>query len=69
MKQTPFHDTRYKALFSCPEVMRDLLQEYVPGEWLKEVKFETLERKNASFVSTNDKQRHSDMVWRVDIGG
>jgi len=69
MKRNPSFDTSYKALFSCPEVVRDLLRGYVPGKWLEHVNYESLTRINASYVSRSDKQRHDDMVWRIDIGG
>ncbi|MCL1859970.1 MAG: Rpn family recombination-promoting nuclease/putative transposase [Proteobacteria bacterium] len=69
MKRNPSYDTSYKALFSCPEVVRDLLRGYVPGKWLENADYESLTRVNASYVSRNDRQRHDDMVWRIDIGG
>ena len=62
-------DASYKALFSCPELVRDLLRGYVPGKWLEKADFGSLTRVNASYVSRNNKQRHDDMVWRIDIGG
>lgn len=63
------HDTSYKQLFSCPEMMRDLLIGYVPGKWLESADFSTLTQVGASYVSTTGQQRHDDMVWRIDIGG
>ena len=36
------HDTGYKPLFSHPEMVRDLLLEYVPGEWISDAD-ETIE--------------------------
>jgi len=45
--------------------VRDLLTGYVPGEWITEADFSTLERINASYVSETLKQRHDDLVWRV----
>jgi len=32
------HDTGYKRLFGHPERVRDLLQDWVPGEWLADGK-------------------------------
>ncbi|MDR1423765.1 MAG: Rpn family recombination-promoting nuclease/putative transposase [Azoarcus sp.] len=68
-EQPPSHDTSYKALFSCPELVRDLLRGYVPGKWLEQADYDSLTRINASYVSRSNKQRHDDMVWRIDIGG
>ena len=44
------HDTGYKLLFSHPEMVRDLLIGYMPGEWLKEGDFTSLNRVNGSYV-------------------
>ncbi|MDR2789224.1 MAG: Rpn family recombination-promoting nuclease/putative transposase, partial [Candidatus Accumulibacter sp.] len=59
------HDSDYKLFFSHPEMVRDLLCHWVPGEWITEADFSTLERVNASYVSEDQKQRHDDMVWRL----
>ena len=61
------HDTGYKLLFSHPEMVRDLLCDWVPGDWLAEADFSTLERMNASYVAENEKERHDDMVWRLRL--
>ena len=62
------HDTGYKLLFSHPEMVRDLLIGYMPGEWLEQADFATLNRVNASYVSEKEHQRHDDMVWRLKVG-
>ena len=61
------HDTGYKLLFAHPEMVRDLLIGYVPGECIAGADFATLERINASYVSETLKQRHDDIVWRVRL--
>ena len=62
-------DTGYKLLFSHPEMVRDLLVGYVPGEWVADADFSTLEHMNGSYVSESERQRHDDMVWRVKVKG
>lgn len=62
------HDSSYKLLFSHPEMVRDLLIGFVPGDWSQLAQFETLERVNASYVSDSEKQRYDDMVWRLKVG-
>ncbi len=42
------HDTGYKLLFAHPAMVRDLLRDWVPGEWLAEADLSTLERISAS---------------------
>jgi predicted transposase YdaD len=61
------HDVNYKQLFSHPEMVRDLLRDWVQGDWIAEADFSTLERVNSSYVSENQKQRHDDMVWRLRL--
>ena len=48
--------------------VRDLLTGYMPGAWLEQADFNTLERVNASYVSESERQRHDDMVWRLKVG-
>ncbi len=61
------HDSGYKLLFAHPEMVRDLLRDWVPGEWIAEADFATLERVNGSYVAESNKQRHDDMVWRLRL--
>ncbi|GAB6049891.1 Rpn family recombination-promoting nuclease/putative transposase [Hydrogenophilus islandicus] len=61
------HDSGYKLLFAHPEMVRDLILEFVPGDWQSLIDFSTLERINASFVSDEGKARHDDMIWRVEL--
>ncbi|CAN7452167.1 Rpn family recombination-promoting nuclease/putative transposase [Pseudoduganella sp. LjRoot289] len=63
------HDTGYKQLFAHPELMRDLLQAFVPYPWAKDLDVSAFERLNASYAGDNGEQRHDDMVWRVRVGG
>jgi len=59
------HDSGYRRLFSHPEMVRDLLLGYAPGNCWAEVDFSTLEPVSGSFVSESLRQRHSDAVWRL----
>ncbi|MBB4285030.1 Rpn family recombination-promoting nuclease/putative transposase [Roseospira goensis] len=62
------HDTGYKLLFSHPEMVRDLITGFVPGDWVRAADFSTLAAEKASFVSDDEKERHDDLIWRVRIG-
>ena len=44
------HDNDYKLLFSHPEMVRDLLLGFVPGDWVQAARFETLERVEAEML-------------------
>lgn len=59
------HDPGYKRLFSEPEMVRDLLLGFVPGEWVQRLELSSLEKVNASFVSDDLLWREDDVIWRV----
>lgn len=62
------HDSGYKGLYSHPEMVEDLLRGFVKEEWIDRLDFSTLERVNASFVSSSLKERHDDVIWKVRWG-
>jgi hypothetical protein len=62
------HDTGYKALFSHPEMVADLIRGFVHEEWVSELDFSFLERVPASFVTPGMRRRESDILWRVRWG-
>lgn len=62
------HDTSYRLLFSHVEMIRELLRGFVPGDWVRELDLNTLEKMNGSYVSDDLRSRHSDAVWRVRWG-
>jgi predicted transposase YdaD len=64
-------DTDYKAIFSHPEMVADIITGFAPGPWLSDIDFSTLEPFKSSFVSDADEadERHSDLIWRVRCKG
>jgi predicted transposase/invertase (TIGR01784 family) len=63
------HDNGYKALFSHPAMVADLIRGYVHEDWVRDLDFSTLEKIDGSFVTPGLRGRHSDVVWRVRWGG
>ncbi|HEX3556019.1 MAG TPA: Rpn family recombination-promoting nuclease/putative transposase [Thermoanaerobaculia bacterium] len=59
------HDNGYKALFSHPEMVQDLLRGFVHEDWVDQLDFSTLERVEGSFVTPGLRRRESDVVWRL----
>ncbi|MGF1615628.1 MAG: Rpn family recombination-promoting nuclease/putative transposase, partial [Gammaproteobacteria bacterium] len=59
------HDSGYKLLFSHPEMVADLLRDFVHEAWVGEVDFATLERVSGSYVADDLRDREDDLVWRV----
>ena len=61
----PMQDPNYKRIFSFPRMVEDLLRGFLPGQWLAELDFSTLDKLPAEYVSDELLQRHGDCVWRV----
>jgi hypothetical protein len=62
------HDHVYKALFSHPEMVRDLLDGFVAGDWLAQLDYASLEKVNSTYVTDDLRGRSDDLVWRVKWG-
>ncbi|MBF0310486.1 MAG: Rpn family recombination-promoting nuclease/putative transposase [Magnetococcales bacterium] len=62
------NDSSYKLLFSHPEMVRDLLLGFVPGEWVAHLDYSTLEKVSGSFVGDEFRDREEDCIWRVGLG-
>ena len=62
------HDSSYKFLFSNPELVRDLIMDFIPDEWLHSLDYSTLEKVPGHYVSDDFQQREDDIVWRVKVG-
>src|SRR5436309_6815901 len=63
------HDNGYKALFSHPEMVADLIRGFVHEDWVRDLDFATLERVEGRFVTGRLQRRESDVVWRLQWAG
>lgn len=61
-------DHSYKLLFAHPQLVRDLLEGFVGGEWVRQIDFTSLKRVSDNYVSDNLRARADDIVWRVRCG-
>jgi predicted transposase YdaD len=60
------HDHGYKKLFSHPEMVEDLLREFVHEDWVTRLDFSTLEKVPSTFLSRKKMlKRESDVIWRL----
>ncbi len=59
------HDASYKAIFSHPEIVQQLLQSFVKQDWVNELDFSTLEKTNNSYVTEDCRERFDDLIWKV----
>jgi len=63
------HDNGYKALFSHPAMVADLIRGFVHEDWVRDLDFSTLEKVDGNYITPGLRGRHSDVVWRVRWGG
>jgi len=61
------YDTSYRAIFSHPEIVKELLQEFVQEPWVNDIDFSTLEKQNGSYITEDLRDRADDIVWRVKV--
>ncbi|MEM7354785.1 MAG: Rpn family recombination-promoting nuclease/putative transposase, partial [Acidobacteriota bacterium] len=59
------HANTYLLLFSHPYLVESLLRDFVPGDWVRQLDFSTLEKVGASYATDDVRSRHDDLVWRV----
>ena len=59
------HDLGYRSLFSHPRLVEELVREFVKEPWVSRLDFTTLQRVNASFVSSRLKSREADLLWKL----
>ncbi|MGH7489954.1 MAG: Rpn family recombination-promoting nuclease/putative transposase, partial [bacterium] len=58
------HDLNYRRFFNHRRMIQDLLREIVGEQWVECIDFDSGERVNASFVSDQDQNRESDVIWK-----
>jgi Putative transposase, YhgA-like/Domain of unknown function (DUF4351) len=59
------HDSLYHRLFDHPDMVAQLLREFVAGPWLDELDLAGMERLNAKFHAETGDRREGDMIWRI----
>jgi hypothetical protein len=59
------HDGLYRRLFDHPDMVRELLREFLAGPWLDDLDLEAMTRENATFNAPTGDRRDGDMVWRI----
>ena len=69
MDNEKFSDRGYRKLFSHPRMVEDLLRFFVREDFVREIDFTTLARRNESYVSRDFRKRESDIVWQVKARG
>ncbi|MHC9543703.1 MAG: Rpn family recombination-promoting nuclease/putative transposase [Vulcanimicrobiota bacterium] len=69
MDEEKFHDRGYKALFSHPRMVKELILSFVKEEFVENIDFSTLTRSFNSFVTEEFREREADIIWQVKVKG
>lgn len=63
------HDTRYKRLFSHPELVREVLESFVHEDFVKQLDYSQMTRLDKSFVDDRYRKKESDLIWKIPLAG
>ncbi|HCL56509.1 MAG TPA: hypothetical protein DHW82_05810 [Spirochaetia bacterium] len=61
------HDAAYKYLFDFPGMVKQLLENFVPMDWVKWIDYDKIEKVNASFVRKNYQKKESDVIYKLNF--
>jgi len=59
------HDGLYHRLFDHPDMVRELLREFLAGPWLDDLDLDRMTRESARFHAATGDRREGDMIWRI----
>lgn len=63
------YDKTLKELFSRPEIVRNFLQGFVDAEFIQDIDFSRIEKKNTSYITKTFKDRYTDLVIKLNMTG
>jgi predicted transposase/invertase (TIGR01784 family) len=63
------YDRGYKKLFSNKIFFRQLLESFVPFEWVKELDYNHCELLDKTFISKEYEKRESDVIYKIRLQG
>ncbi len=63
------YDRGYKKLFSNKMLFRQLIESFVPYEWVKTLDFDHCELLDKSFLSKEYEKRESDIIYKIRLKG
>jgi len=59
------HDSFYRDFFSDPDLIRQLIQDFLPPEVSQALDISRMERIDTTFVGEHNQRRESDLIWKV----
>ena len=66
MKKKHIHDSGYKLLFSNPNILKDLLENFVALPFVKQIDFDKAEMLNTSFIDEKYAKKESDVIYKLE---
>ena len=63
------YDKTLKELFSRPELVKNFLEGFVDEEFIKDIDFSRIEKKNTSYITKKFKNKYSDLVLKLNMAG
>jgi len=63
------YDKTLKELFSRPEIVKNFLQGFVDAEFIQDIDFNRIEKKNTSYITKTFKDRYTDLVIKLNMTG
>ena len=63
------YDRGYKKLFSNKTLFRQLVESFVPYDWVKSLDFDQCELVDKSFLSKEYEKRESDIIYKIQLKG
>jgi len=63
------YDKTLKELFSRPEIVKNFMQGFVGEEFVNDIDFNRIEKKNTSYITKTFKDRYTDLVIKLNMTG
>ena len=62
-------DISYRLIYSYPEMVEDLLRQFIAEDWIDQLNFATLEKVSERDIDQRLLRREKDLLWRVHWNG
>ncbi|OQA11824.1 MAG: hypothetical protein BWY64_04044 [bacterium ADurb.Bin363] len=63
------YDKTLKELFSRPEIVRDFLKEFADSDFINDIDFTRIEKKNTSYIAKTFKNKYTDLALKLNMTG
>ena len=63
------YDKTLKELFSRPEIVRDFLKGFVDSDFINDIDFTRIEKKNTSYIAKTFKNKYTDLALKLNMTG